>query len=81
MATKSGKKEICRPAKVNCTLKGRPMKTKVRTEYLVIEQEELQRILDQNLGSVTFKAEVHHSRIVLTAWTGEDEQVNAYQLK
>ena len=50
---------------------------KVRVAYLFIDGDEVERIVNKELGGITFKAEVHHSRIVLTAWTGEDETVNA----
>ena len=50
---------------------------KVRVAYLFSEGDEVERIVNKELGGITFKAEVHHSRIVLTAWTGEDEKVNA----
>jgi len=50
---------------------------KVRVAYLFIDGDEVERIVNNELGGITFKAEVHHSRIVLTAWTGEDEKVNA----
>ena len=50
---------------------------KVRVAYLFSDGDEVERIVNKELGGITFKAEVHHSRIVLTAWTGEDEKVNA----
>lgn len=52
---------------------------KVRTAYLFVDGDEIERIVNNELGGITFKAEVHHSRIVLTAMTGEDEKVNAHE--
>ena len=56
------------------------MKEKIRRAVLVVDGDELRRIVDQDLGGITFEVEVRHSRIVLTASTGEDEKVNALQL-
>lgn len=59
--------------------KKKTVRDKVRVEYLFIDGDEVERIVKNNLGGITFKAEVYHSRVVLTAWTGEDEKVNASQ--
>ena len=56
------------------------MKEKIRRAVLVVDGDELRRIVEQDLGGITFEVEVRHSRIVLTASTGEDEKVNALQL-
>lgn len=55
-------------------------KEKVRTAVLVIDGDELKRIVEEDLGGITFEAEVRHSRITLTARTGEDEEVKALRL-
>lgn len=55
------------------------MKKEPRVAYLLVDGEELRRIVENNLGGITFKAEVFHSRIVLSATTGENEKVEAYQ--
>lgn len=54
-------------------------KKEPRIAYLLVDGEELRRIVENNLGGITFKAEVFHSRIVLSATTGENEKVKAYQ--
>jgi len=38
-----------------------------RIAHLFIDGDEIRRIAENNLGGITFKAEVHHSRIVLIA--------------
>ena len=53
---------------------------KIRRAILVVDGDELRRIVEQDLGGITFEVEVRHSRIVLTASTGEDEKVNALRL-
>jgi len=53
---------------------------KIRRAVLVVDGDELRRIVEQDLGGITFEVEVRHSRIVLTALTGEDEKVNALRL-
>ena len=53
--------------------------TKVRTSYLFLDGEEIKKIADKNLGGITIKCEVRHSRIELSAWTGEDEKIEATQ--
>lgn len=52
---------------------------KVRTVMLFIDGDEVKRICDENLGGITFKAEIRHSRVDLTAWTGEEEKIKATQ--
>jgi hypothetical protein len=55
---------------------------KVRKEMLVIDGSEIERICKENLGGITLLAEVFHSRIVLTAYTGENEKItSAVQIK
>lgn len=53
---------------------------KVRTAMLVVDGDELRRIVEEGLGGITFEAEIRHSRIVLTARTGEDEEVKSLQV-
>ena len=53
---------------------------KIRRAVLVVDGDELRRIVEEGLGGITFEVEVRHSRIVLTASTGEDEKVNALRL-
>jgi len=60
---------------------GKEKSDKIRKEMLVVDGNEIKRICRDELGGITFIAEVLHSRIVLTAWTGENEKVLATQVK
>jgi hypothetical protein len=57
------------------------MKDKVREVFLFVDGEEIKKIVDQELGGITFKVEIRHSRVVLSAWTGEDQKIPAVQSK
>lgn len=52
---------------------------KVRTVMLFIDGDEVKRICDENLGGITFKAEIRHSRVDLTAWSGQQKKIKATQ--
>ena len=54
-------------------------KKKERKVVIHIENEELKRIVDNELGGVTIEMIVKHSNIKVDARTGEDEQVKIYR--
>jgi hypothetical protein len=58
------------------------MKTqKARTVLVHIENEELQRIVEEQKGGLTLEIIVTHANIKVDARTGEDEKVNLYRFK
>jgi hypothetical protein len=56
-------------------------KTKVRKVLVHIENDELQRIVSNELGGVTIEIIVTHANIKVDARTGEDQKVALYQIK
>lgn len=56
-------------------------KTKVRKVLVHIENDELQRIVSNELGGVTIEIIVTHANIKVDARTGEDQKVALYRIK
>lgn len=56
------------------------MKTQEARKVLVhIENEDLQRIVQEEKGGITIEIVVTHANIKVDARTGEDEKVNLYR--
>jgi hypothetical protein len=56
------------------------MKTqKARTVLVHIENEDLQRIVQEEKGGITIEIVVTHANIKVDARTGEDEKINLYR--
>lgn len=55
------------------------MKTKVRKVLVHISADELERIVQNELGGVTVEITVTHANIKVTALTGENEKVDLYR--
>jgi hypothetical protein len=56
------------------------MKTQKARKVLVhIENEDLQRIVQEEKGGITIEIVVTHANIKVDARTGEDEKINLYR--